>query len=220
MLSVGKIGRVGILIAGALLLTTMLGGCNDSLKAENDALKGENVSLRADLATARQQADTCAAERAQLQEQLNAAMGKGGGKQSSDTGDTGFGSGTDVRRGAHGEIIVRVPGDVLFASGKVDLKAGSKQSLSQIASVIKSKYAGHTIRVEGYTDSDKITKSKWTDNLELSAHRAMAVYRYLKEQGVNGENMYAAGFGANNPVAPNSGAGKAKNRRVEIVVLQ
>ncbi|MHB1157456.1 MAG: OmpA/MotB family protein [Phycisphaerales bacterium] len=218
MLSVGKIGRVGMLIAGALLLTTMLGGCNDSLKTENEALKGENVNLRADLATAKQQADTCAIERAQLQAQLDALMAKGGKQSGTDTGDTGFTG--DVRRGAHGEIIVRVPGDVLFASGKVDLKSGSKQSLSQIASVIKSKYAGHTIRVEGYTDSDKITKSKWTDNLELSAHRAMAVYRYLKEQGVNGENMYAAGFGANNPVAPNSGAGKSKNRRVEIVVLQ
>lgn len=215
MLSVGKIGRVGMLIAGALLLTTMLGGCNDSLKAENDALKGENVSLRDQLNAEKKRADDCEALRAQ-----ELASGPKAGPKGDDPDGTGFGPGTDVRRGAHGEIIVRVPGDVLFTSGKVDLKAGSKQSLSQIASVIKSKYAGHTVRVEGYTDSDKITKSKWTDNLELSAHRAMAVYRYLKEQGVNGENMYAAGFGANNPVAPNSGAGKAKNRRVEIVVLQ
>lgn len=218
MLSVGKIGRVGLLIAGALMVSAMLGGCNDSLKTENEALKAENVNLRDSLTTEKQRADACEAERVQLQGKINQLTAQAAKASVAGANNTGFTG--DVSRGAHGEIIVRIPGDVLFTSGKVSLKSSSKRSLAQIASVIKRKYPGKTIRVEGYTDNEPIHKSKWTDNLELSAHRAMAVYRYLKQQGVNSEHMYAAGFGSNNPVASNNTTvGKAKNRRVEIVVL-
>ena len=107
-----------------------------------------------------------------------------------------------------------MPGDILFDSGKVDLKGSAKSTLNQIAGVIRSEYSGNTVRVEGYTDSDPIRKSKWKDNLELSLQRAAAVHRQLQSQGIAAENMYAAGFGE----ARQRGS-KDKSRRVEIVVV-
>jgi flagellar motor protein MotB len=96
----------------------------------------------------------------------------------------------------------------------VTLRAAALKTLDEIAGVLKREYAGHVIRIEGYTDSDPIRRSKWKDNLELSLQRAAAVHRHLSSKGVPEENMYAAGFGAKKPQAT-----KAKSRRVEIVVI-
>src|SRR5690606_7587637 len=105
--------------------------------------------------------------------------------------NSGFSSieGVEVARSASGrEIAVRVPGDVLFAAGKVELRSEAKKTLTEIASVIKREYSGKRIRVEGYTDTDPIKRSGWKDNLQLSAERAAAVHRHLQEQGVPGES--------------------------------
>jgi chemotaxis protein MotB len=109
---------------------------------------------------------------------------------------------------------VRVPGDVLFSPGKIELKSTAKRTLDQIAQAIRGNHAGKMIRVEGYTDTDPIRKSPWTDNLELSLQRSAAVARYLQSKGVDGKRMYASGFGENKPRSS-----KANSRRVEIVVL-
>ncbi len=114
-----------------------------------------------------------------------------------------------------GDLHVRVPGDVLFASGKVELRNSAKSTLNQIVSVLKSDYAGNTIRVEGYTDTDPIRKSNWKDNLELSLQRAAAVHRHLQAQGISADRMYAAGFGETRPASS-----KERSRRVEIVVVE
>ena len=75
------------------------------------------------------------------------------------------------------------------------------------------------IDVVGHTDSDPIQKSKWKDNWELSSQRSLTVVRYLIDKGVNKEKIRAVGRGDSQPVASNTAAdGKAKNRRVEIVV--
>ena len=84
---------------------------------------------------------------------------------------------------------------------------------------MKSKYAGRLIDVVGHTDSDPIKKSKWKDNWELSAQRALAVTRYLVDKGIPAGSVRASGCGSARPVASNaSSRGKARNRRVEIVV--
>jgi chemotaxis protein MotB len=113
-----------------------------------------------------------------------------------------------------GQITVRVPGSVLFSSGKVTLRDSARKMLDKIARVIKSDYPDKTVRIEGYTDRDPIKKSQWADNLELSLQRAAAVHRFLQKQGVNAGHMYAAGFGEARP-RPS----KSKSRRVEIVVV-
>ena len=215
----GNTGR-GVVMACLAAALLAAGGCDD-LQAENDALRIENTELR-DRLTAEQAArEQCDQQRAELMDRI-AVLEAQPAPVASSTAATGFeGMGLDVERGAHGEITVRVPGDVLFASGSVDLKSTSKQTLSNIARVLKSDYAGNTIRIEGYTDSDPIRKSKWKDNKELSAQRALAVERYLAEQGVSDDRMYSAGFGEADPRASNASAqGKAQNRRVEIVVVR
>ena len=112
------------------------------------------------------------------------------------------------------QIKVRVPGDVLFASGSIDLRNESKSTLNQIANVIQREYPGNTIRVEGHTDTDPIRKSSWKDNLELSLERSAAVHRHLQTQGIDPKRMYAAGFGEWRPQST-----KDRSRRVTIVVV-
>ncbi|NIA20575.1 MAG: OmpA family protein [Anaerolineaceae bacterium] len=107
-----------------------------------------------------------------------------------------------------------------FTSGKAVLKKASAAELSRIAARIKRDYPTSTIRVEGHTDGDPIRKSGWKDNWQLSCERALTVVRQLIKAGVDPKNVYAAGFGKYRPVSANSGpAGKAGNRRVEIVVM-
>jgi chemotaxis protein MotB len=133
---------------------------------------------------------------------------------------TGFGEGYDVAFDpSAGTITVTLPTAILFDSGKAVLKRATSTELDHIQSVLKSKYAGKEIEVVGHTDTDPIKKSPWKDNWELSAQRALTVTRYLTKLGVPESQIKAAGCGAARPIASNATAsGKARNRRVEIVV--
>ncbi|MHC4931437.1 MAG: OmpA/MotB family protein, partial [Planctomycetota bacterium] len=77
------------------------------------------------------------------------------------------------------------------------------------------------VRVEGHTDSDPIRKSGWKSNEALSLARAEMVRKYLVDRGIEKSLLQVKGFGASEPVVPNkTDEGKARNRRVEIVVLE
>ncbi len=189
-------------------------GCNKRVKIERDALYAQNQELQEELDRARAALGSGHGDQSALLaeiEQLRAQLAN----QPIAGANTAFDNIPGVEAYATGgTVTVRVPGDILFASGKVDLKSSAKTTLNQIAGVIKNEYAGNTVRVEGYTDNDPIRKSKWKDNLELSLQRAAAVHRHMQSQGINADNMYAAGFGEARP-----GSTKAKSRRVEIVVV-
>ncbi len=117
-----------------------------------------------------------------------------------------------------GTITVILPNQILFSSGKATLKSGTRE-LDQVIGTVKSSYSGKMIDVVGHTDTDPIRKSGWKDNWELSAERALSVVRYLVQKGIPSNRVTACGAGPARPVASNSSsAGKAKNRRVEIVV--
>lgn len=133
---------------------------------------------------------------------------------------SGFGEGYDVAFDAQaGTITVTLSDKILFDPGKANLKKSTSAELDHIESVLNSKYSGRQIAVIGHTDSDPIKKSQWKDNWELSAQRALSVVRYLIERGIPKDNIRAVGRGDTQPIASNdSAAGKAKNRRVEIVV--
>lgn len=133
---------------------------------------------------------------------------------------TGFGPDYDVAFDpATGIITVTLPSAILFDSGKATLKQATSRELDHIESVLRSKYSGRQIDVVGHTDTDPIKKSPWKDNLELSAQRALTVARYLIKRGIPEGTIKASGCGAARPVASNATAsGKAKNRRVEILV--
>ncbi|MBI1367771.1 MAG: OmpA family protein [Planctomycetes bacterium] len=207
--------RQGLML-GLLMLTAALAGCDDKVKAERDALYQQNQELQGELTTSRGALEAANSDRSRLESQVADLQGQMAAKPAPSKGAANpFGGieGIDVTAG-NGVITVRVPGDVLFESGKVDIKSTAKKTLGQIASVIKTQYPGKVVRVEGYTDSDPIKKSKWADNKELSAHRALAVERYLISQGLPDDKLYSAGFGEANPRST-----KALSRRVEIVVV-
>jgi chemotaxis protein MotB len=116
---------------------------------------------------------------------------------------------------------VTLENKILFDSGKATLKSATSKELDQILSVIKQKYASKDVDVVGHTDTDPIVKTKdqWKDNLELSSQRALSVTRYLIDHGIPDKQVRACACGAARPIASNASAdGKAKNRRVEVVV--
>lgn len=114
-----------------------------------------------------------------------------------------------------------VGGDVLFGSGQATLSANGRRELNRVIDRINRDYPGWSIRVYGHTDSQKIVKSKWKDNLHLSGARAMEVRRYMVAKGIRAENIETIAMGASNPVASNStNTGRQRNRRVEIAVVR
>jgi outer membrane protein OmpA-like peptidoglycan-associated protein len=115
----------------------------------------------------------------------------------------------DTARG----LIVNV-GDVLFETGKYDLRPEAREKLARFAGIVLA-HAGLSIQSEGFTDSTG------TDaiNERLSQQRADAVGDYLRSQGVTRERVTTRGYGATNPVASNdTREGRQQNRRVELVV--
>ena len=133
---------------------------------------------------------------------------------------TGFGEGYDVAFDPQaGTITVTLPNAILFDPGKASLKNSTNVELDHILSVLQSRYQDKQINVVGHTDSDPIQRSKWKDNWELSAQRSLSVVRYLVERGIAEDKIQAVGRGSSQPIDSNTSAsGKAKNRRVEIVV--
>lgn len=212
--------RDGLRPLGVVLLVCVGGqtvGCQyEQLRQDNEALWTQNQELQEELARSRLALDAMVGERDKHLVQLDQDQAKPNvilTGAAANTG-TGFGQiqGVEAIRGTD-RVTVRVPGDVLFDPGKASLKKSARQTLQQIADVIKRQYPGNTIHVQGFTDTDPIKKSKWTDNLELSLQRAAAVHRYLQEQGIDPVKMQAVGKGPWHPRDT-----KAHSRRVEIVV--
>lgn len=111
---------------------------------------------------------------------------------------------------------------VSYAAGTAELSKESYIILDTIAQIIKKRFAIHYIDVEGHSDSDKINTPKFPSNWELSSARASSVVRYLiKEHNFNPKIFSAVGLADTIPVAKNDTIqNKAKNRRVEIVILR
>lgn len=182
----------------------------NSLQGERDALYHQNRQLQ-------EEKDRLAAEleaaRSQPAPSAPTAPATGAVISFDGSGFEGI-SGVEVDTSTAGEVTVRVPGDVLFASGQVTLSDGAKKTLKEVAKALNESYAGRSVVIEGHTDSDPIRKSKWASNEALSEARAQAVATYLSQQGVSGNRISTIGMGASQP----RGNDKSKNRRVEIVV--
>lgn len=124
------------------------------------------------------------------------------------------------RRGS--DLVITLPNEVTFASGSATLSDQGQQALRVVASTLTRDYGGGEYWIEGHTDSDPISRSSFDSNRALSTARAMAVLTFLVEGcDVPDQRCVIAGHGEYNPVSDNnSQAGKARNRRVEIVVHQ
>ena len=119
--------------------------------------------------------------------------------------------------------ISKLDTDILFDSGKCELKTGAAKVLAQLVEVLKSPDA-HDLKVlvVGHTD-DKVIKKpgeQFTSNFDLSTSRAQTVANQLRRSGLEDQRLGVAGFAAHQPVAPNlSGRDRQKNRRVEVFVM-
>lgn len=117
-------------------------------------------------------------------------------------------------------LVITFVAEVLFDSGKANLRQQSLPKLSKVAGVLNTTVADLNIGIEGHTDNVPIKKSGWKSNWELSTARALSVLHYLSEQHVNEPRLSAIGYGEYKPVASNDAKdGRQKNRRVEIVIL-
>ena len=119
-------------------------------------------------------------------------------------------------------VTIASSADAMFPSGDWQLPTNAPLLDKMVPTL--SKFQTTKIIVRGYTDNMPIAQQLQaagvTDNLDLSARRAMSVVRYLVAHGVNPNLLSAQAFGATNPVAPNDTPdGQAKNRRVEIMLI-
>jgi chemotaxis protein MotB len=117
-------------------------------------------------------------------------------------------------------LVITFVAEVLFDSGKADLRTDSLAKLEKVSGVIQTVVPDLNIGIEGHTDNQPIKFSSWKSNWELSSARALSVVHFLIDKGVAPEKLAAIGYGEFHPVAPNdSKEGMQKNRRVEIVIL-
>jgi outer membrane protein OmpA-like peptidoglycan-associated protein len=115
------------------------------------------------------------------------------------------------------DVRIDIRETILFQSGKATLKQRSKPILNQVALQILAHPEIELIRIEGHTDS----VGDEEDNLYLSQDRADSVRRYLIDKGVAEAKLEAVGYGETIPIDTNSTAiGRARNRRVEFVIIQ
>jgi outer membrane protein OmpA-like peptidoglycan-associated protein len=111
-------------------------------------------------------------------------------------------------------IVLTLPGNVYFATGRSDLQPGIRAHLAQIAGALATAPDRHVL-IEGHTDST----GRAEFNMKLSQLRAESVKAVLIGNGVSPDRIEVHGYGATKPLADNkTPAGRSQNRRVEIVV--
>jgi outer membrane protein OmpA-like peptidoglycan-associated protein len=169
-------------------------------RAKADAARAEAEAQAEKARQAQQQAEQAAQQAAQqandarerLRNQLNQVLQT-----------------TETARG----LIVNMS-DVLFDFNKYTLKSEAREKLAKVSGILLA-YPDLKVQVEGYTDN--IGSDEY--NQKLSEQRADGVREYLVAQSVSDSNVTAKGFGMADPVADNTtNQGRAKNRRVELVV--
>ncbi len=158
---------------------------------EADAQRSAAERARSEAEAARQQATAAQTRAAKLEAQL-AEM--------------------QARKTDRGMVLTL--GDVLFDTGRAELKAGAMRTIDQLAIFLKEN-PERTVQIEGYTDSTGSDALNQT----LSERRADSVRFALLDRGIDIRRIATRGFGKSNPVASNdTAAGRQQNRRVEIVI--
>jgi len=118
-------------------------------------------------------------------------------------------------------LVLTMLEEILFDSGKIDIKSKGKEALTKVATVLKEDCPDKNVSIEGHTDNVPIKYSGWKSNWELSTARANSVLHFfIDECGIMPERLRVVGFGEYMPVGSNeSKEGREENRRVEIVIL-
>lgn len=116
-----------------------------------------------------------------------------------------------------GRLVVQLPTDILFPSGSAQLSKDGQSQLAEVGRVLTG--IDRDFQIEGHTDTDPIHTERFPSNWELASARAITVLRVLEDAGVSRGKLSVAGLADTHPVATNeTAAGKAENRRIEIVL--
>ncbi|UFS72634.1 OmpA family protein [Geomonas sp. RF6] len=205
-------------------LTTTKKGLEESLKSTSDSknkkiaelsqqiseLEGENRKLKDEVVRLQQQKESEVQKTSKTYEDLLEKM-----KSEISKGEVTI---SELK----GKLTVNVVEAVLFDSGKAEVKPAGLVVLQKVVDILKN-LKDKAIRVEGHTDNIPIVGAlakKYPTNWELSAARAVNVTRYLQQQGIDPSLLAGVAYGEFKPVAPNdSDEGRARNRRIEIVLV-
>ena len=127
----------------------------------------------------------------------------------------------DAQRG-----MLKFKSDVTFASGSAELTPKAAEVLKKVGQILNTpSVAGYEMLVAGHTDNVQVANPRTIsaghkDNWYLSAHRAITVGAELRKDGIASNRLGVVGYADQHPVASNlTDAGKAQNRRVEILIL-
>ena len=160
-------------------------------RARLDARTREADAAHTEATLARNDADMARGEADELQKQIDALQA-----EATDRG------------------LVLTLGDVLFATGRSEVKVGATSNLNKLVAFL-NKYPDRKVQIEGYTDDVGSEDS----NQGLSQRRADSVRAYLVQQGISSARLSAVGMGEGQPVADNgSESGRQQNRRVVAVI--
>ena len=118
------------------------------------------------------------------------------------------------------QLIINLASGMLFDSGQAQLKSSGADALKRVGTVLTD-FPEKSVHVAGYTDNVAIAgllQKTFPSNKELSNARAASAAQALRDGGVS-SNLSAAGHGDSHPIASNdTAAGRATNRRVEVIV--
>jgi chemotaxis protein MotB len=204
----------------------------DALKQENDQLKKKVDDLNKQIAEVSKQLDQVKAygkgkadEAGDLQKRLDELEKQ---KKIAEERAAMFRSLVDKLRSMvdagqikvtvrNGRMLLALPNDILFDSGKTDLKPEGKEAIAKVAKVLAT--MDRHFLVAGHTDNLAIKTKRFPSNWELSTARAVEVARLLIDDGMKPSQLGAAGYAEYDPAASNATPeGQAQNRRIEIVV--
>ena len=182
---------------------TELEDCHTALAAETAKLEVQRSKTKSER-TAKQLAEARLEAYRDLAKQLRAAFGD---------------EGLDIIV-RNGRLVVQLPNAVLFESGKRELKPEGKIALAKLAGVLKG-VPDRRFLVAGHTDNVPVkASSAFKSNWELSTLRATTAVEFIITKGVKPNQLGAAGYGEFMPEVKNdTDANRAKNRRLEIIVM-
>jgi chemotaxis protein MotB len=237
--------RIALLTSGAVFLTS-LAGCqvvpktqldaaeahNRMLQEQKNSLLAENENLKTHSRRLEDQVKQAEEELAALDEQvdggprgvasavrLQSDMPASLSKRFAQLSSRHEGMEFDAQTGAS-----KLDTDVLFDSGKAEIRADAHPLLDEFADLLKSPEArALRVMVVGHTDNRRIakreTRERYPDNWHLASARALAVAEYLQSRGVREDQLGMTAFGKHQPIASNhTDAERQLNRRVEIFV--
>jgi len=186
-------------LANSKLASARVEIADQKSQAEITRLAAADAAQQAALLASQQSADAAAQLAAQQAAQQNAEMQRQLDEMHAKMTDRG---------------AVLTLGDVLFATGRADLKVGATNNLDRLV-VFLNNYPNRTVVIEGYTDS--IGGDDY--NMALSQRRSDSVKSYLTGQGIGSMRLTSTGKGLSNPIAGNdSASGRQQNRRVEVII--